>query len=103
MVGDGFFTRVRKYLNADHQRLSPRGMLTFILTGLILAGAALLSIVWLVVGWGRVLHKVRHTAWIGLVAAAGAPTASHIVSLPPSRGGARHNDGPEINPARAAA
>src|SRR3954470_6852002 len=100
MVGDGFFTRVRKYLNADHQRLSPRGMLTFILTGLILAGAALLSIVWLVVGWGPVLHEVRHIAWIWLVVAAGATIASHIGYLLAYREGARHQHGPEIHPAR---
>src|SRR3954451_7538558 len=103
MVGDGFFTRVRKYLNADHQRLSPRGMLTFMLTGLILAGAALLSIVWLVVGWGPVLHQVRHIAWIWLIVAAGATIANHAGYLLASRAAARHNDGPDINPARAAA
>src|SRR3954465_11525490 len=87
MVGDGFFTRVRKYLHADHQRLSPRGMLTFMLTGLILAGAALLSIVWLVVGWGPVLHEVRHIAWIWLIVAAGATNASPGGGLLASRGG----------------
>src|SRR5256885_15788678 len=103
MVGDGFFTRVRKYLDADHQRLSPRGMFMFMLTGLILAGAALLSIVWLVVGWGAVLHEVRHIAWIWLVVAAGAPIPRHIGYLLAYREVARHNDGPGIPPARTAA
>src|SRR4051812_50041011 len=95
MVGDSFFTRVRKYLDADHQRLSPRGMLMFMLTGLILAGAALLSIVWLVVGWGAVLHEVRHIAWIWLVVAAGAPNASPIGYLLAHPPGPRPQQGPE--------
>src|SRR5207302_7342129 len=78
MVGESFLSRVRNYLDADHRRLSPRGMVTFILTGVILAGAALLSIVWLVVGWKPVLHELRHIAWIWLAVAAGATIASHI-------------------------
>src|SRR3954452_20708751 len=77
MVVRGFFTRASKYLDADHQRLSPRGMLLFMLTGLILAGAALLSIVWLVVGWSPVLHEVRHIAWIWLIVAAGGTIPGH--------------------------
>ena len=103
MVADGFFARVRNYLNADHRRLSPRGMVAFILTGLVLAAAALLSIVWLVVGWGPVLHEIRHIAWIWLAVAAGATIASHIGYLLAYREVARHDDGPNITPARAAA
>src|SRR3954454_20669260 len=81
MVGDGFFTRVRNYLTADHRRLSPRGIVTFILTGLALAGAALVSIVWLVVGWAPVLHQLRHIAWIWLFVVAGATIAKHVRDL----------------------
>src|SRR3954463_11221820 len=96
MVGKGFFSRVRDYLDADHRRLSPRGMVTFFLTGLALAGAALVSIVWLVVGWAPVLHELRHLAGICLIAAGGATIASHVGSLLASREVARHDDGPEI-------
>src|SRR4051812_50116537 len=101
MVGDSFFTRVRKYLDADHQRLSPRGMLMFMLTGLILAGAALLSIVWLVVGWGAVLHEVRHIAWIWLLgrARATAPRRSSSPGSAPQHGH-RHSR-PGVPPAPA--
>jgi len=103
MIAESFLERCRRYLDADHRRLSPRGMLVFFLTGLALAGAALLGITFLVVGWHAVLDQVRHIAWIWLVVAAGATIASHIGYLLAYREVARHDDGPEIHPARAAA
>ena len=103
MVGEGFLARARDYLDADHHQLSPRDMLTFFVTGLVLAAAALAGIVWLVVGWRPVLHEVRHVAWVWLAVAAGATVISHIGYLLAYREVARHDDGPEIHPARAAA
>src|SRR4051794_3557590 len=78
MVGESFFARARSYLDADHRELSSADMLTFFVTGLVLAGAALAGIVWLVVGWRAVLHEVRHIAWVWLAVAAGATVVSHI-------------------------
>src|SRR3954453_17206861 len=103
MVGDGFFTRVRNYLDADHRRLSPSGLVTFILTGLALSGAAPGAIILLLGGWRPARHELRPIAWIWLVVAAGATIASHVGYLLAYREVARHNDGPEIHPARAAA
>jgi uncharacterized membrane protein YbhN (UPF0104 family) len=103
MIGNGFLARCREYLGADHHRLSPRGMLVFVLTGLALACAAIFGIVFLVVGVHPVLRQLRHIAWIWLVVAAGATIASHIGYLLAYREVARHDDGPEIRPARAAA
>jgi uncharacterized membrane protein YbhN (UPF0104 family) len=103
MVGEGFFARARDYLDADHHELSPRDMLAFLVTGLLLAGAAIAGIVWLVVGWRSVLNEVRHVAWIWLAVAAGATVVSHVGYLFAYREVARHDDGPEIHPVRAAA
>jgi uncharacterized membrane protein YbhN (UPF0104 family) len=103
MTGDGFLARCREYLGADQRMLSPRGMLVFVLTGLALAGAASLGIVFLVVGWHAVLQQLRHIAWIWLAVAAGATIASHIGYLLAYREVARHDHGPDIHPARAAA
>ena len=103
MVGEGFVARARGYLDADHHKLSPRDMLAFFLTGLVLAGTAIIGIVWLVVGWRSVLHEARHVAWIWLAVAAGATVVSHVGYLLAYREVARHDDGPEIHPVRAAA
>jgi len=103
MVGDGLAKRIRDYVTADHHRLSPRGMLLFVLTGAALAGAALAAIIWVAVGWGPVLRQVRHVAWIWLLVAAGATVVSHVGYLLAYREVTRHDDGPELHPVRAAA
>lgn len=103
MTGDGFLERCRDYLDADHRKLSPHAMVLFVLTGAGLAAAALLSITWLVVGWGPVLRQMRHVAWIWLLVAAGATVMSHVGYLLAYREVARHDDGPDIHPVRAAA
>ena len=103
MIAEGLLARCRAYLGADHQRLSPSGMLVFVLTGAALAAAAIVGIVWGVVGWGPVLRQVRHVAWIWLLVAAGATVVSHVGYLLAYREVARHDGGPDIHPARAAA
>src|SRR4051794_2263629 len=103
MVGEGFFARARAYLDADHRELSQRDLVTFFVTGLVLAAGAIAGIVWLVVGWRPVLHELRNIAWIWLAVAAGATVISHVGYLLAYREVARHDDGPEIHPARAAA
>ena len=103
MIKSGLLTRIRSYLGADHQRLSPSGMVVFVLTGAALAAAALVGIIWGVVGWHAVLRQVRHVAWIWLLVAAGATIVSHIGYLLAYRVVARHDGGPDIRPVRAAA
>jgi uncharacterized membrane protein YbhN (UPF0104 family) len=103
MNGEGFLQRCRAYLTADHRRLSPHAYLMFVVTGMALAAAALLGIVWWVVGWGAVFDQLRHAAWIWLFVAAGATVVSHVGYLLAYREVARHDDGPEIHPVRAAA
>jgi uncharacterized membrane protein YbhN (UPF0104 family) len=103
MIGEGFRQWCRDYLDADHHKLSPHAMLVFVLTGAALAGAALIGIVWLVVGWAPVLRQLRHMAWIWLLVAGGATVVSHVGYLLAYREVARHDDGPEIHPVRAAA
>ena len=95
--------RCREYLSADHRGLSPTGMVIFVLTGAALAAAALVGIVWGVVGWTPVLRQVRHIAWIWLLVAAGATVVSHVGYLLAYREVARHDDGPQLHPVRAAA
>ena len=103
MITSPLLARCRDYLGADHRRLSPQGMLVFVFTGAVLAAAALIGIVWGVVGWSPVLRQIRHIAWIWLLVAAGATVVSHIGYLLAYREVARHDDGPEIHPVRAAA
>jgi len=95
--------RLRDYLGADHHQMSVRGMMLFLVTGAVLAGAALLGIGWGVVGWDPLVQQVRHIAWIWLLVAAGSTVISHIGYLLAYREVARHDDGPEIHPVRAAA
>ena len=103
MVGDGFVQRCRGYLTADHRRLSSRSFVTFVVTGMVLAAAALLGIVSWVVGWGAVVREFRHVAWIWLAVAGGATVVSHVGYLLAYREVARHDNGPEIHPMHAAA
>lgn len=103
MIGSTLVRRCRDYLDADHQRLSPHGMVVFVLTGAALAAAAVAGIVWGVVGWHPILRQVRHIAWIWLLVAAGATVVSHVGYLLAYREVARHDGGPEIHPVRAAA
>jgi uncharacterized membrane protein YbhN (UPF0104 family) len=102
MVGHELLRNAREYLDADHRRLSPRGMVTFVLTGAVLAAAGLLGVM-SVVGFGKVWHELRQIAWIWLAVAAGASIVSHVGYLLAYREVAQHDDGPKISALRTAA
>lgn len=103
MITKSLVERAREYLDADHRQLSMHGVLVFVLTGAALAAAAILGIIWGVVGWGAVLHQLRHIAWIWLLVAGGATLVSHVGYLLAYREVVRHGDGPDLHPVRAAA
>ena len=94
--------RRRSYLTADHHELDRRGVLVFVVTGGLLAAAAIAGIVW-AAGWSDVLDDVRHATYSWLWLAALGAVASYAGYLLAYREVARADGGPVISVGRALA
>ncbi|MBV9292588.1 MAG: flippase-like domain-containing protein [Frankiales bacterium] len=90
------------YLDADHRRLSKRGMAAMLVTGIALATAALIGVAW-AAGPRRVGHELVHADWRWLAIAVGGVVVSYLGYLVAYREIAQAEGGPKLDAAHAAA
>jgi uncharacterized membrane protein YbhN (UPF0104 family) len=96
------FERWRSYLTADHHDLDRRGVVGFVVTGAVLAAAAVTCLVW-AAGWRHVVHDLRHATYGWLWLATAGAVASYAGYLIAYREVARAEGGPHLPASHALA
>ena len=102
MIAGDALGRLRDYLAVDHRRIGPREIAIYVGIGILLAAAAVVGIMWST-GLDRVSRLAQRLDWTWVLIALAATFVSHVGYLIAYRQVARHNDGPDIPPLRAAA
>jgi uncharacterized membrane protein YbhN (UPF0104 family) len=90
------------YVDADHRRLSKRGMLVVLITAVLLAAGALTGVAW-VAGFVTVAHLLAHPDWRWLGVAVAGVLVSYAGYLFAYREVVRAENGPDLDTTHAAA